>query len=356
MSKLSTLVAKFNKDHDKEIATLGVGGIQREDPERLPTGIFQLDLATGGGIPVGRVSVIFGPESSMKTTLCFKLIASAQKRWPDKKCVFVDLEDSMSAKWAQRMGVNTETLAYAKPQHAEQAVDLIESLVYAEDVSLIVVDSLAAMVTQHELDSPAEKAMVGTQGILINKLYRKLTRAMSVSKDSGNTPTVVCINQIRFKVGTVYGDPETMPGGQSFKYAASMVLRLYGKDEFVKEVSKSLPAFKKISAIVKKWKVPITSRSCEFMLALLPNEKLKLDVGDSYDAATVTHYLKHYELMVKAGKSGWAIRDEHGEILAEAKTQDALETKMRDDDAFREQVRALIVRVVIEKGDHIDPD
>jgi recombination protein RecA len=352
MSKLTTLVAKFNKD---KAATVVKMGIQKEDPARLPSGIFQLDLATGGGAPIGRTTVIFGTESSMKTTLCLKYIAQAQRKWPERKCVFVDLEGTFTVGWAKRMGVDTDALAYAKPKNAEEAVDLIESLTYADDISVIVVDSLAALVTQHELNSEAEKAMVGTQGIVINKLYRKLTRAMSVAEDEGREPTVFLINQIRFKVGVTHGDPETQPGGPSFKYAASLALRLYGKDEYVKELSSSLPAYKKISCIVKKWKVPITSRNCEFMVALLPNEKLKLTVGDSYDMGTILHYLKHYDLLTK-GKTGWTLCDDHGEIIAEVKTLDALETKLRDDEVFSAAVRSLIVRVVVEKGETIDPE
>jgi len=353
MTKLKTLLDKFNKDHHSEVVKVG---IQREDPPRLPSGIFQLDLATGGGIPLGRITVVYGTESSMKTTLCLKWIAMAQKLWPQKRCVFVDLEGTFSVGWAKRLGVDTDSLVYAQPSNAEQAVDVIEHLTYADDVSVIVVDSLAALVTQHELDSDAEKAMVGTQGLVINKLYRKLTRALSVASDEGRQPTFIFINQIRFRVGVQHGDPETMPGGPSFKYAASLVLRLYGKDEYTKELSTALPAYKVVSVIVKKWKVPVTSRNCKFMVATLPNEKLRLAVGDSYDMGTIIHYLKHYELLLKDGKTGWVLRDEHGEVVAETKTLDALETKITDDEAFGTLVRTLILRVVVEKGDVIEAD
>lgn len=353
MSKLKELVAKFNKDHKYEVVKVG---ITRDDPPRIPTGVFQFDLATGGGIPAGRVTVLYGAESSMKTTMACKVIASAQRMWPERRAVFVDLEGTFSRGWARRMGVDTDAMVYAKPSSAEQAVDLIEGLIYAEDVSVVVLDSVAALVTQHELDSPAEKAMVGTQGILINKLYRKTARALSIAEEEGRQPTLVMINQIRFKVGVTRGDPETMPGGPSFKYAASLVVRLYGKDEYLKDLSTTLPAYKKISAIVKKWKVPITARAFEYALALLPNPKLGLAVGESYDVATIMHYLKSYELLVKAAKSGWVVRDEHGEILIEAKTQDAIETKIRTEPEFNTAIRALILRIVLEQGEHLDPN
>lgn len=352
---LTTLVKTFNKDHKAEIVKVGV---QVDDPERLPSGIFQLDLQLGGGIPEGRVTVVYGTESSGKTTLCLKLIAAAQRKYPDKKAVFVDLEGTFSTSWAKQMGVDTDALVYVKPYNAEQAVDIMQALIHeAEDVSFIALDSLAALVTQRELESSADQAMVGVQGLLINKLYRKVVQAMGeVQHAKGFSPTVVLVNQIRFKVGVTMGDPEVQPGGPSFKFAASLTLRTYGKDEMMKEVSTKLPAFKKVSVIVKKWKVPITARSSEFLIALIPNDKLKLKVGDSYDIGTIMHYLKSFELLSKGPKGGWAICDEHGEIFAEAKTQDALENQMRDDPDFSKKIRDLILRVVVEKGDLIDAE
>lgn len=354
MSGLKKLVAQINKDNKAEIISVGV---TVEDPQRLPSGIFQLDLQLGGGIPEGRVTVVYGTESSGKTSLCYRWIAQAQRRYPDKQCVFIDLERTFSPQWAKTMGVDTDKLVYVKPTHAEQAVDVMQALVHeADDVSFIGLDSIAALVTQRELNEEAEKAMVGVQGILINKLYRKLTQSMAEAHSRGFCPTVVLINQIRFKVGVMMGDPETMPGGPSFKYAASMVLRTYGKDEMLKEISTKLPAFKKVSVIVKKWKVPISARNSEFLIALLANPKLNLKVGDSYDTGTIMHYLKSYELLTKADKKGWVLHDDAGEIIAETPTLDALETQIQNDREFDAKVRDLIFRVVLEKGDLIDAD
>jgi recombination protein RecA len=354
MSKLDSLLKQINKDAKCEVVRIGV---VRDDPDRLPTGIFQLDLAIGGGLPKGRIAILYGPESSMKTTVALKALKNAQKLIPNKRAVFVDLEHTLTKSWAQKLGVDTDSLIHVKPHNAEQAVDIIVALAHeGEDVSVVVVDSLAALVTNREIEESAEKAMVGVQGLLINKLYRKLSQAMGAADENGGAPTMILINQIRFKVGVMMGDPETMPGGPSFKFASSLTLRLYGKDEFLKEVSTSLPAYKKISAIVKKWKVPITARNCEFVVATVDNPKLKLTVGQSYDMGSLMHYLKSFELLVKGDKAGWILRDDHGEILGEFKTLDAVEARIRDDAEFSDTVRGLIVREVLEKGDLLDSE
>ncbi len=148
---------------DPDIATIG---LQIEDPQRLATGLFAFDLATGGGFPLGRVSILYGKEDSMKTTLYLKAIATAQRLYPKKTAVFVDVEGVIGKKWAQQMGVDVKKLGYVNPDNAEQMVDIVSELMYAEDVSVIVIDSLAALITQHELDKSAEDAIVGKSGMI----------------------------------------------------------------------------------------------------------------------------------------------------------------------------------------------
>lgn len=329
--------------------------LDADDPPRLGTGIFAVDLQLGGGIPMGRISVIYGPEASMKTTLALKFIAEAQRRFPDKKAVFVDVEGHYSKEWAIKMGVDEPALTVVGPDTAEQAVNFIESLLYAEDLSVVVLDSLAALVTNAELDSDAEKAQVGTQGLLINKMYRKVTRALLLAKkEKKRTPTLILINQIRYKIGVMYGNPEIMPGGPSFLFASFMTLRTYGKDEMDTSVSKDLPAFKKVNVIVKKKKVPIVATKSEFLLALLPNPALGLKVGESYDWTTVLHYLKAYNLLVKV-KGGWDLLCMDGELLSYPKQED-LKKAMRDDPEFDALVKGHIISTVLEGADMIPGD
>ena len=346
MATIKDLIAQLNKDTGEDIITIGA---TVPDPPRIPSGVFSIDLALSGGVPVGRLTVLYGTESSMKTTFSLKLLANAQKQFPDKRCVFVDLEGTFSSSWARSLGVDTESLAYVVPQNAEQAVDVIEALMYADDVSMIVVDSLAAMVTQRELDSSSDKALVGVQGILINKLYRKVTRALNTAHTHGRIPTLVFINQIRYKVGVMYGDPETMQGGPSFKFAASLMLRFTAKDEMDKAIHPTLPVFKKISVVVKKWKVPVVSKTAEAHIATVPNQKLGLNVGDSYDMATIFHYLKKFEFLSK-NKNVYTLCSSDGDILAEAKTKGAIETQIAHEPTIKAAVMNSIITAITAQG------
>lgn len=342
------MVAQFGKDYkDPHIARIGLA---HTPIPRISTRHFSLDLALGGGFPEGRCSVIYGTESAMKTTLLLNLIVSAQEKYPDKVAAFVDIEGHLDSGWAKQMGVDLDRLAYISPPTAEHFVDMTESLLYAEDLSLIGVDSLAALTTTHELNSEAEKAMVGTQGILINKFYRKVSRAMSKAKREGLHPTMICINQIREKVGVMYGSPETMPGGRSFKYASSLTLRVSGKDEFSKEAPNvNLPAFKKISATVHKQKVGITNTNAEIMVALQPNAKNQLKVGESAYWKTMVARMKDYEMLVQSGKKkAWdVVLPDTGEVLT-FKTQEALRLHVLEDHEFRDRLQGLIFQIALD--------
>lgn len=347
------LLGKLNKQAKRQLGTVGV---EVEQVERIPTGLFQFDLATGGGFAKGRVNLVYGPESSMKTTLCLKAIASSQKNCPDKICVFVDVEGHFDAGWAALHGVDVSTLAYTSPSSAEEMIDVVEQLLYADDIGVVVVDSLAAMVTTGELESSAEKAVVGNAGLAINKLYRKTGRAMIVAKDAGRTPTLILINQIRHKIGVMYGDPETMPGGSSFKFSASLIVRVYGKDEFDKNVSEALPAYKKVGIILKKWKMPIVSRTAEMMISLMPIPEYGLAVGESYDWNTCLSYMKKLDMLVKSS-GGWDLIDlSTGEVLATYPTQDALKEKFYEDKEFGGMVKGRIISSVVTSGQTIDPE
>jgi recombination protein RecA len=346
------LIKAINKKSGTPVISLGVN---YNAPNRLKSGIFQFDLATGGGVPEGFVTIVYGTESSLKTTLTLKLIAQAQKKYPEKKAVFIDAEGRFSKDWARTHGVDVDILIFVVPSNAEQAVDIFEGLVQADDVSIVVLDSLAALVTVHELGSDAEKAMVGTAGLLINKFYRKLTHALNENRKAGNSQQLYLINQIRFKVGVMFGDPETMPGGPSFKFASSLTIRLYGKDVMVEKVNKALPAYKEINAIIKKWSIPVVQRNFKMMVAMMPIPEFNLKVGGVYDWKTVLAYLKTYDLLVKT-KGGWGITDASTGEVAEFPTQDAIEQKMFDDPDFAALIKDMIVDVVIKKGDMIDPE
>lgn len=212
---LSRAVAQIEK-------TFGKGSIMRLDEDAylnipgISTGALSLDLALGGkGIPRGRIVEIFGPESSGKTTLALTVAAHAQKA--GGVAAFIDAEHALDPSWARRIGVNIDELLVSQPDSGEQALEICELLVRSSAVDLIVVDSVAALIPKAEIEGEMGEAVVGLQARLMSQAMRKLTGVIARSNC-----TVVFINQIREKIGVVYGSPETTPGGRALKFYASV--------------------------------------------------------------------------------------------------------------------------------------
>lgn len=181
----------------------------------ISTSSLSLDMALGGqGIPCGRIIEIFGPESSGKTTLALHVVAEAQKK--GGIAAFVDAEHALDPSWAKKLGVDLETLLVSQPSHGEEAMHITEMLVKSNAVDVIVVDSVAALVPKKELDGEIGDSHVGLQARLMSQTMRKLTGAIAKSKTS-----VIFINQIREKIGVMFGSPETTPGGRALKFYCS---------------------------------------------------------------------------------------------------------------------------------------
>jgi recombination protein RecA len=205
----------------------------QEDVKVVPTGSLGLDLALGiGGLPRGRIIEIYGPESSGKTTLTLHVVAEAQKQ--GGTCAFVDAEHALDMQYAKKLGVNTEELLLSQPDSGEQALEIVDTLVRSGAVDLIVVDSVAALTPKAELEGEMGDAHVGLQARLMSQALRKLTGTVSRSDCM-----VVFINQIRMKIGVMFGNPETTTGGNALKFYSSvrMDIRRIGaikdKDEVV---------------------------------------------------------------------------------------------------------------------------
>lgn len=182
----------------------------------LPTGALSLDIALGGfGVPRGRVVEIFGPESSGKTTLALHIIASAQQR--GGVAAFVDAEHALDPSWMKRCGVNPQTLLVSQPDCGEQALEITDMLVRSNAVDVIVVDSVAALIPKAELEGEMGQQQVGLQARLMSQALRKLTGGIAKSR-----AIVIFINQIREKIGVMFGNPETTPGGRALKFYSSV--------------------------------------------------------------------------------------------------------------------------------------
>ena len=211
-------VSQIEKQFGKgAIMKLGEGH-PPQDIAVLPTGSLGLDLALGiGGIPRGRVIEIYGPESSGKTTLALHLIAEAQKR--GGICAFIDAEHALDVSYAHKLGVKTEDLLISQPDHGEQALEIADTLVRSGAIDVLVVDSVAALVPRAEIEGEMGEMQMGLQARLMSQALRKLTG--NIKRSNG---IVVFINQIRMKIGVMFGNPETTSGGNALKFYASVRL------------------------------------------------------------------------------------------------------------------------------------
>jgi len=212
---VSTIEKQFGKG---SIMRLGTGNSLVKDVEVIPSGSLSLDIALGiGGFPKGRIIEIFGPESSGKTTLALSAIAQAQKK--GGVVAFVDAEHALDPKYARKLGVNVEDLLISQPDTGEQALEITETLVRSGAIDVLVVDSVAALVPRAEIEGEMGDSHMGLQARLMSQALRKLTAAINRS----NT-LVIFINQIRMKIGVMFGNPETTTGGNALKFYSSVRL------------------------------------------------------------------------------------------------------------------------------------
>jgi recombination protein RecA len=209
-SLMESLQARFG-----EGAVMKLGDSQRVKVETIPSGSFSLDLALGGGLPKGRIIEIFGPEASGKTTVGLHAVAEAQKR--GGKAAFIDAEHALDPEYATRIGVKIKDLIISQPDNGEEALNILESLVRSAIIDIIVVDSVAALTPRAEIEGEMGAQHMGLQARLMSQALRKLT---AIAAKSGTA--VIFINQIRQKIGIVYGNPETTPGGLALKFYASV--------------------------------------------------------------------------------------------------------------------------------------
>jgi recombination protein RecA len=215
---LERAISNIKKKHG-ETVLMRVGDPDAAvDVDVIPTGCLSLDAALGvGGVPRGRVIEIFGPEGSGKTTLALHVIAEAQKR--GGYCALVDLEYALPVEYARKLGVDVDELWVSQPDSGEQALDIVDQLVRSNAMDVIVLDSVAALVPRAELEGEMGDAHVGLQARLMSQALRKLTAIISKSKTC-----VIFINQIRMKIGVMFGNPETTPGGNALKFYSSLRL------------------------------------------------------------------------------------------------------------------------------------
>lgn len=293
--------AKANQDERKKALDLAMAQIEKTygngaimklgeskhmDIATIPTGSLSLDIALGGGIPRGRIVEIYGPESSGKTTLTLHAIAEMQKQ--GGTAAFVDAEHALDPAYARKIGVDIDNLLLSQPDNGEQALEITETLVRSNAVDLIVVDSVAALTPRAEIEGDMGDAQMGLQARLMSQALRKLTAAISKS-----SCTVIFLNQLRMKIGVMFGNPETTTGGQALKFYSSvrMDIRRIGKIEGATEDGKELVG-NRVRVKVVKNKIAPPFKVAEF--DILYNQGISRE-GDVLDLAT------KYEFVRKAG-------------------------------------------------------
>jgi len=326
--KLDEALAGLQNIFNKTCKTYGENTAVRADKmtaayrdiPRLSTGSFVLDAALGGGIPMGRFTLLYGHESSGKSVIALKTAASAHRtcrtcRLPASDCAckggafpmtvaWIDAEGVYDYRWAERNGVDNKRLFVVQDRYAEQVIDVGEEAIRSGHCDLIVLDSIAALTTSKEIEASAEDDLVALLARALNRLFRKWGVAIADAKAQfGIMPTVVLINQIRLKVGVMYGNPEVLPGGEGQKFLPSVRAKFKRRPPVYAPKGK-IPIRAVTDFVIEKNKTFTPYHEGQFELQIADYEGYK--IGEMPEIAPVAKLAKRWGLIIK-GKGGWTV-------------------------------------------------
>lgn len=334
----------------EELASRGV--------PRISSGVFVLDYALGGGWPRGRMSIIWGGPSCSKTTLMLKMIADAQKRdaltnkylWEVEdqseavpmQVAFIDIEGTFDQNWAEIQGVDVSNLEYVRPENSEQAADIVEALIRSASMDVIIIDSIAMMTPQAEVQGQMTDQNVGVAARLNTKLFRKVTAAMNSAALSERrlVPTLFVINQVRNKIGVMFGSPDTKPGGVSQDFVASTEVKVSGNQvKYFDPDDKKFPKWAEFGFKVAKNKVSMPKIEGDYCMALADDPDGSFKVGETIEKKAIIEFSEKLGVLTNEGKS-WKYLDQ------EFKTKSAaVEYWMDDPQRFLVLKRTLLLKL-----------
>jgi len=310
-----------------EGSIMRLGDNHRMKVETISTGSLAIDLALGvGGLPRGRIVEIYGPESSGKTTFCLSVIAEAQRN--GGLAAFVDVEHALDPKYARTVGVNLDDLLVSQPDSGEDALNITETLIRSNAIDVIIIDSVAALVSKQELDGQMGDATVGSQARLMSQAMRRLTAVVSKTK-------CICIftNQIREKIGVMFGSPETTPGGRALKFFCSVRIDIRRREQIKQPDGKVIGNRTKLKIVKNKVAPPFTE--CEF--------DIMYDEGISASGSVVDLGLEH-KVLEKRG--AWI--SYNGDLIGQGR--DAAKAEIRDKPALAKEIMDKVMAKVNVTG------
>ncbi len=297
LQAIKLAMEQIEKQYGKgSIMKLGEKANIRDAIDVVSTGILPLDLALGvGGVPRGRIIEVYGPEASGKTTVCLSIISEAQKH--GGVAAFIDAEHALDPQWAELLGVKLDDLLISQPDTGEQALEIAETLIRSGGVDIIVIDSVAALVPRAEIEGEMGDSMVGVQARLMSQALRKLTAVISKSK-----AVVIFTNQLRQKIGVMFGNPETTPGGLALKFYASVRMDSR-KIETLKDGDRVIGSRHRIRIVKNKVSPPFRTAEYDVMHDGISKEGAIIDVGVELGVVSKSGaFLKYGSQMLGQGK------------------------------------------------------
>lgn len=308
----------------------------------IPTGCFVLDLATLGGVADGFTTMLYGYESSGKTTIAKKIVGSFQKKYPDKRAVWVDPEGMFDKDWASKMGVNVDDLLYSSPAHGNEAVDIISAVMDAWETGLVVLDSIPACVSVNIVNKSAEDDTMSELARLMGKLCSKILVSHAQQRRRGHRVTVILINQFRMRVGgMILGDPRTLPGGRQINHIPTTKIEVKNKEVMGKDRhDNEIVEVNEHSFKITKAKHGASIRSGDFRMMINPDNSLGLQQGAFDNTATVAAFAKKMGL-ITGGGSAWKIVGEERKFGKLAEIQEFLVANPEQELALMQTVVAM---------------